>query len=56
MSEFLKISLDKLLFDPISGSRPKGGVNNEGDIPSFGGENVTMTGGMKFYPVKKNHI
>jgi type I restriction enzyme S subunit len=53
MSEFVKTSFDQVLLEPISGSRPKGGVNTEGDIPSLGGENVTMTGGVKFYPVKK---
>jgi len=53
MSEFVKTSLEEVLQEPISGSRPKGGVNNEGDIPSLGGENITMTGGVKFYPVKK---
>jgi len=53
MSEFVKTFLDQVLLEPISGSRPKGGVNTEGDIPSLGGENVTMTGSLKFYPVKK---
>ena len=53
MNEFVKTSFDQVLLEPISGSRPKGGVNTEGDIPSLGGENVTMTGGVKFYPVKK---
>ena len=53
MNDFWVTSLDEVIQDPISGSRPKGGVNNEGDIPSFGGENVTMQGGLNFYPVKK---
>ena len=53
MNEKVKSSLDKIIQKPISGSRPKGGVNDEGDIPSFGGENLTMSGGINFYPVKK---
>ena len=53
MSEFIKTSLEHVLYDPISGSRPKGGVNNEGEIPSLGGENVTMQGGLNLTAVKK---
>ncbi len=53
MSDFIKTTLEEVLLDPISGSRPKGGVNAEGDIPSLGGENITMNGGINFYPVKK---
>lgn len=53
MSEFTKTTLRDVLLDPISGSRPKGGVNNEGEVPSLGGENITMSGGIKLYPIKK---
>ena len=53
MSDLMKKSLHEVIHKPISGARPKGGANFEGDIPSFGGENITMTGRMEFYPVKK---
>lgn len=53
MSDFIRKSLHELIEKPVKGTRPKGGVTYEGDIPSFGGENVTMTGGLDFYPVKK---
>lgn len=36
-----------------SGTRPKGGVSENGDIPSLGGENIEMEGGMKFDSIKK---
>ena len=53
MSKMIKKSLHEILHEPISGSRPKGGVSLEGDIPSLGGENITMSGEISFYPVKK---
>ncbi|MDA7830047.1 restriction endonuclease subunit S [Gammaproteobacteria bacterium] len=53
MSEFLKTSLEYILHKPISGSRPKGGVSIVGEIPSLGGENITMEGGLKLEVVKK---
>jgi type I restriction enzyme S subunit len=53
MSDLIKTSLHEIIEEPISGTRPRGGVDFEGDFPSFGGENVTMTGGLNFYPVKK---
>ncbi|MDE0159431.1 MAG: restriction endonuclease subunit S [Candidatus Dadabacteria bacterium] len=53
MSNVTKTFLQEILQTPISGSRPKGGVSVEGDIPSFGGENITMSGAIDFYPVKK---
>lgn len=53
MSEFLKTSLEYVLHKPISGSRPKGGVSIVGEIPSLGGENITMEGGLKLEVVKK---
>ena len=53
MSDLIKKSLHEVIHDPINGARPKGGASSEGDIPSFGGENITMIGGIEFYPVKK---
>tara|TARA_B100002019_G_scaffold293004_1_gene318207 strand:- start:4322 stop:5575 length:1254 start_codon:yes stop_codon:yes gene_type:complete len=53
MSEFLKTSLEYVLHKPISGSRPKGGASIVGEIPSLGGENITMEGGLKLEVVKK---
>ena len=53
MSDFREDSLENLLLPPVSGSRPAGGVNYSGEIPSVGGENITMDGGFRFYPVKK---
>ena len=53
MNKRVRTSLHELIEEPISGARPKGGVTYEGDIPSFGGENVTLAGGLDFYPVKK---
>ena len=53
MSNTTKTFLHEVLQKPISGSRPKGGVSVEGDIPSFGGENITMSGAINFYPVRK---
>ena len=52
-SDLIKRSLHEVIEEPISGTRPKGGVSLEGDVPSFGGENITMKGGIEFYPVKK---
>ncbi len=53
MSDMTKTFLHEVLQETISGSRPKGGVSVKGDIPSFGGENITMSGTVIFYPVKK---
>jgi type I restriction enzyme S subunit len=53
MSDFREDSLENLLLPPVSGSRPAGGVNYSGEIPSVGGENINMDGGIRFYPVKK---
>lgn len=36
-----------------SGRRPKGGVTEEGDIPSLGGENIILEGGIDVNSVKK---
>lgn len=37
-----------------SGTRPSGGVDfDSGDIPSFGGENIIQSGGVKYFSVKK---
>jgi len=53
MSKLEYIPLTEILQKPITGSRPKGGASVEGDIPSFGGENISMFGTIKFYPVRK---
>ena len=44
----------KELIDKIeSGSRPKGGANSIGAIPSFGGENIGMDGTINYENVRK---
>ena len=53
MSNTTNTFLHEILQKPISGSRPKGGVSVEGDIPSLGGENITMSGTIIFYPARK---
>lgn len=46
--------LKELLIIVENGSRPTGGVDFEsGEIPSLGGENIILEGGIKYYPVKK---
>ncbi|MGB7978211.1 MAG: restriction endonuclease subunit S [Chlamydiales bacterium] len=46
-------SLDQLIAAIQSGARPKGGVSTEtGDIPSLGGENLTLSGRVKLNDVK----
>jgi len=37
----MKYSLDKVIYPVISGSRPKGGAGLVGEIPSYGGENIS---------------
>ncbi len=40
-----------------SGARPQGGVTfDSGDIPSLGGENVLLSGGIQYEPVKRVSI
>jgi type I restriction enzyme S subunit len=36
-----------------SGKRPKGGVTEEGDVPSLGGENIYNANGLKLETIKK---
>jgi len=37
----MNYNLDQLIYPLISGSRPKGGVSLVGEIPSYGGENIS---------------
>jgi type I restriction enzyme S subunit len=49
MSEWPSKKLREVIGRPISGSRPTGGVNTETEgIPSLGGENVLLEGGVTF--------
>ncbi len=49
MGEWTPKTLRQIVGQPISGSRPKGGVNSETEgVPSLGGENVLADGGMTF--------
>lgn len=49
MSDWQSYKLRELIGNPISGSRPSGGVSTEGEgIPSLGGENVITSGGITF--------
>ena len=50
---FIEYSLHELIRNPICGSRPKGGVDFTGEVPSFGGENISATGNLNFFPVRK---
>lgn len=52
-NNFQSTNLKELLEVIESGSRPAGGVNSIGEIPSLGGENIMVGGGIIFYPVKK---
>src|SRR6266404_3551944 len=54
MSEWTSSKLRELIGQPISGSRPAGGVNAETEgIPSLGGENVLIDGSLAFQNVNK---
>lgn len=49
-----KITLDHVIIEMESGSRPKGGASSDtGDIPSLGGENIAACGGITLLNVKK---
>jgi type I restriction enzyme S subunit len=50
---FQKILLSNLVVNLESGSRPKGGVDEDGDIPSLGAEHLDDDGGFKFKKIKK---
>lgn len=46
------IKLNEVIETIESGSRPKGGASEDVGVPSFGGENILMNGGIKYSPVK----
>ena len=49
MSKWTQKTLREILGQPISGSRPKGGVSAETEgVPSLGGENILSTGGVTY--------
>ena len=49
MHEWKDYSLREIVGAPISGSRPRGGVNEDIDgVPSLGGENILTTGGVTY--------
>ena len=49
MNEWTSNKLRKVVGQPISGSRPKGGVSSETEgIPSLGGENILSSGGVTY--------
>ena len=53
VTDWVRVSLDKLIATIQSGTRPKGGASTEfGDVPSFGGENLTVDGKVKINDVK----
>ncbi len=54
MSDVEYVKLSAVIQPPISGNRPSGGVNTETDgVPSLGGENIIMSGGVDFETLKK---
>jgi len=55
MSDWQSITLQEILSVIESGSRPKGGVRigeNSKGVPSYGGENISMNGGMLYDSVR----
>jgi len=55
-NEWMEVNLKEVLKTIESGSRPKGGVQNNNitnGIPSFGGENITQDGNINYFPVPK---
>ena len=49
-----KVQLKEVIAILESGLRPKGGATEDsGDIPSLGGENIKIEGGVIYYPVKR---
>ncbi|WP_071467274.1 restriction endonuclease subunit S [Polynucleobacter asymbioticus] len=54
MSEMHEVLLSELLLPLISGGRPSGGASSNVDgIPSIGGENILMSGGMTYLELKR---
>jgi type I restriction enzyme, S subunit len=54
MSDFRQHPLHSVLLQPISGSRPAGGVSSDTDgVPSIGGENILASGGLTYGELKR---
>jgi type I restriction enzyme, S subunit len=54
MTVWREADLSDLILSIESGGRPKGGVSEDsGEIPSLGGENIRLSGGVIFESVKK---
>lgn len=54
MREWKEYTLRELVGTPISGSRPRGGVDGETvGVPSLGGENITTDGGVTYKVLKR---
>jgi type I restriction enzyme, S subunit len=54
MSNSETVLLSRILLSPISGSRPSGGVSADIEgIPSIGGENIVVSGGMNYDELKR---
>lgn len=50
--EWVKKKLGEVTFLE-TGRRPRGGVSEKGDIPSLGGENIKLEGGLQFDSIKR---
>jgi len=54
MSDIQYKLLNSLLLPPISGGRPAGGVSADTEgVPSIGGENIVVSGGMVYEELKR---
>ncbi len=54
MSDVHYAPLSSVLLPPISGSRPAGGVSSDTEgVPSIGGENIVVSGGMTYDELKR---
>ncbi|MBN8476717.1 restriction endonuclease subunit S [Sulfuritalea sp.] len=54
MSDVYNVPLKSVLLPPISGSRPVGGVSSDTEgVPSIGGENILVSGGMTYDELKR---
>ncbi len=54
MSDSKPMLLSSILLPAISGNRPSGGVSSDTDgVPSIGGENIVISGGMKYDELKR---
>lgn len=54
MSEWGRCTIRELTASPISGSRPAGGISEDTEgIPSLGGENIQLEGGVSYDTIKR---